>query len=114
MSSNMQFDVLALNMEHQLISLASERLGKTLEECTDPEIYSLVLILCKRLLRVCEKKKKNGRIGNPADATDFFPVCADTGGHRYEEINKDRIRSIDAGHGGDVVCGVRRRQCGRY
>ena len=55
MSSNMQFDVLALNMEHQLISLASERLGKTLEECTDPEIYSLVLILCKRLLRVCEK-----------------------------------------------------------
>ncbi|MGX8688568.1 MAG: glycogen/starch/alpha-glucan phosphorylase, partial [bacterium] len=55
MSSNMQFDVLALNMEHQLLSLAEERLGKKLEECSDPELYSLVLMLCKRLLWVSEK-----------------------------------------------------------
>ena len=55
MSSNMQFDVLALNMEHQLLSLAEERFGKKLTECSDPEFYSLVLILCKRLLRVSEK-----------------------------------------------------------
>ena len=59
MSSNMQFDVLALNMEHQLLSLAEERFGKKLTECSDPEFYSLVLILCKRCPKRTRARKRS-------------------------------------------------------
>ncbi len=52
---NMLFDVMVLNMEPQLIELAQERFEKPLEACSNEEIYSLILILMKRILEVSER-----------------------------------------------------------
>lgn len=52
---NMLFDVMLLNMEQQLVEIAHERFGKPLEECDDLETYYVVMVLTKRILKVCEK-----------------------------------------------------------
>jgi len=53
--TNMERDVLVLNLEQQLSELTAENYGKQLSECTDREIYFTLLILCKRLLSVTER-----------------------------------------------------------
>ncbi len=50
--SNMQKDVLVLNMEQQLEELADEMFGKKLEELEDREVYFCLLEFTKRLMSV--------------------------------------------------------------
>ena len=50
--TNMQKDVLVLNLEQQLEELASEMFGKKVEELGDHEVYFVVLELTKRLMSV--------------------------------------------------------------
>ncbi len=50
--TNMQKDVLVLNLEQQLEELASEMFGKKVEELGDHEVYFVVLELTKRLMNV--------------------------------------------------------------
>ncbi len=50
--SNMQKDVLVLNMEQQLEELADEMFGKKLEELEDKEVYFCLLEFTKRLMSV--------------------------------------------------------------
>lgn len=50
--TNMQKDVLVLNLEQQLDELASEMFGKKVEELGDHEVYFVVLELTKRLMNV--------------------------------------------------------------
>ncbi len=53
--TNMQRDILALNMEEQLQELASDKYGKTIAACTNEELYYVILDYCKRLLAVTER-----------------------------------------------------------
>ena len=53
--TNMQRDILALNMEEQLQELASDKYGKTIATCTNEELYYVILDYCKRLLAVTER-----------------------------------------------------------
>ena len=50
--SNMQKDVLVVNMEQQLEELADEMFGKKLEELEDREVYFCLLEFTKRLMSV--------------------------------------------------------------
>ncbi len=50
--TNMQRDVLVLNLEQQLDELASEMFGKKVEDLGDHEVYFVVLELTKRLMNV--------------------------------------------------------------
>ncbi len=52
--TNMQRDVLVLNLEEQLEGLANEKYGKTLKECTDRETYVVLLDMTTRLMDVAE------------------------------------------------------------
>ncbi len=54
-ATNMQRDVLNMNMEYELKMLAKEKLGKTLDACTDEELYYILQDYCKRLLAVTER-----------------------------------------------------------
>lgn len=53
--TNMQFDIMVLNMENQLTDLAYERFGKRIDELTNGELYVVVLVFCKRILSVSER-----------------------------------------------------------
>ena len=52
--TNMQRDVLVLNLEEQLEDIAQERYSKTLKECTDQETYYVLLEMTSRLMDVAE------------------------------------------------------------
>ncbi|MDD5940292.1 MAG: glycogen/starch/alpha-glucan family phosphorylase [Lachnospiraceae bacterium] len=52
--TNMQRDVLTLNMEHELQQLAQTKYGKTLRGCNNHELYYVLLSYCERLTRVTE------------------------------------------------------------
>ena len=52
--TNMQRDVLVLNLEEQLDGIAGELFGKTLKECTDKETYYVLLEMTTRLMDVTE------------------------------------------------------------
>ena len=52
--TNMQRDVLVLNLEEQLDQIAGELFGKTLKECTDRETYYVLLEMTTRLMDVTE------------------------------------------------------------
>ena len=52
--TNMQRDVLVLNLEEQLEGIAQEKYGKTLRECTDHETYYVLLDMTTRLMDVAE------------------------------------------------------------
>ena len=52
--TNMQRDVLVLNLEEQLEGIADEKYGKTLKECTDRETYFVLLDMTTRLMDVAE------------------------------------------------------------
>lgn len=54
-STNMQRDVLNMNMEEQLQGIARARFGHAFEECSDWELYYVILDYCKRLLAVTER-----------------------------------------------------------
>ena len=54
-ATNMQRDILIMNMEHQLHDIAQERFGKSAMKCTDTELYCTVMVYCKRLLQVTER-----------------------------------------------------------
>jgi len=50
--TNLQMDVLVLNMEQQLYDIAEGMFGKKVEELSNQEAYYVVLILTKRLMKV--------------------------------------------------------------
>ncbi|WP_197027050.1 glycogen/starch/alpha-glucan phosphorylase [Butyrivibrio sp. MC2021] len=52
--TNMQRDVLVLNLEEQLEQLANEKFGKDLKELTDRETYFVLLEMTTRLMDVAE------------------------------------------------------------
>ncbi len=52
--SQMQRDVLELNMEDQLNKIAGKKYGKTMESCTDNELYYVILDYTKELTAVSE------------------------------------------------------------
>ena len=52
--TNMQRDVLILNLEEQLEGIAKEQFGKTLKDCTDREAYYVLLEMTSRLMDVTE------------------------------------------------------------
>ena len=52
--TNMQRDVLVLNLEEQLEGIANEKFGKTIKECTDQETYYVLLEMSSRLMDVAE------------------------------------------------------------
>ncbi len=52
--TNMQRDVLVLNLEEQLEEIAQDKFDKTLKECTDQETYYVLLDMTTRLMDVAE------------------------------------------------------------
>ena len=52
--TNLQKDILVLNLEEQLMEIAEEMYGKELSALTDQETYYAVLILTKRLMEVSD------------------------------------------------------------
>ena len=63
MVTNMKRDILALNMEEQLQEIASDRYGKSsIADCTDEELYYVILDYCKRLLAVTERNAGEKRV----------------------------------------------------
>lgn len=60
--TNLQKDVLVLNMEHQLIDIAQDMFGKTIEALTDQELYYAVLVLTKRLMKVSDENEGEKKI----------------------------------------------------
>lgn len=52
--TNLQKDVLVLNLEAQLIEIAGELYGKELTQLSDSELYYVVLLLTKRLMKVSD------------------------------------------------------------
>ena len=60
--TNMQRDILALNMEQQLSDLASNKYGKSLSDCSNKELYYIILDYCKRLLAVTERNTGEKKI----------------------------------------------------
>ena len=58
----MQRDILALNMEQQLSDLASDKYGKSLSDCSNKELYYIILDYCKRLLAVTERNTGEKKI----------------------------------------------------
>ncbi|HAP72663.1 MAG TPA: maltose phosphorylase [Lachnospiraceae bacterium] len=52
-ATNMQKDVLTLNMEEQVTKIAGDMYGKSIAQCTDKELYYVILAYCKELLQVC-------------------------------------------------------------
>ena len=61
-ATNMQRDILALNMEQQLSDLASNKYGKSLSACSNKELYYIILDYCKRLLAVTERNTGEKKI----------------------------------------------------
>ena len=60
--TNMQRDILALNMEQQLSDLASDKYGKSLSACSNKELYYIILDYCKRLLAVTKRNTGEKKI----------------------------------------------------
>ena len=52
--TNLQKDILVLNLEEQLMEIAKEMYGRELSALTDQETYYAVLILTKRLMAVSD------------------------------------------------------------
>ncbi len=53
--TNLQRDVLIMNLENQLEEIAKDMYGKAIESLTDQEAYIMVLQLAKRLMSVSDK-----------------------------------------------------------
>lgn len=53
--SNLERDVVLMNLEQQITQLTVELFGKSLEECSDQELYYAVLTLIKELMSVTDQ-----------------------------------------------------------
>ena len=60
--TNLQRDVLVLNMEQQLTEVAKEMFGKSLAELSDQEIYYVVLTYTKRVMSVSDTNEGEKKI----------------------------------------------------
>ena len=60
--TNMQRDVLVLNLEEQIEGIANERYGKSLKECDNKEIYTILLDMSTRLIDVTEDNNGEKKI----------------------------------------------------
>ena len=60
--TNLQKDVLVLNMEQQLEEVAKEMFGKSVTELSDQETYYVVLTFTKRLMAVCGSNEGEKKI----------------------------------------------------
>lgn len=60
--TNLQKDILVLNMEEQLKEIAREMFGKEITELTDQETYYAVLLLTKRLMTVSDRNEGEKKI----------------------------------------------------
>ena len=60
--TNLQRDVLVLNMEQHLEDIAEEMFGKATADLTDKEIYYVVLLLTKRLMAVSDANEGEKKI----------------------------------------------------
>ena len=54
-ATNMQRDVLVLNLEKQFTELVRERCGSAVADCSERELYYALLALCRELLKVTER-----------------------------------------------------------
>ncbi len=52
--TNMQLDVIVNNLEEQIEKTASEKFGKSLKECTDKEVYFVLLEVTSKLMNASE------------------------------------------------------------
>ena len=60
--TNLQKDVLVLNMEHQLLEIAQNMFDKEIAELTDQELYYVVLVLTKRLMKVSDENEGEKKV----------------------------------------------------
>ena len=60
--TNLQKDILVLNLEEQLKEVAKEMFGKELAALTDQETYYAVLVLTKRLMTVSDSNEGEKKI----------------------------------------------------
>ena len=60
--TNLQKDVLVLNMEQQLAEVAREMFGKSLSELSDQEVYYVVLTYTKRVMSVSDTNEGEKKI----------------------------------------------------
>lgn len=60
--TNLQRDVLVLNMEQQLMEVAKEMFGKSLAELSDQEVYYVVLTYTKRVMSVSDTNEGEKKI----------------------------------------------------
>ena len=60
--TNLQKDVLVLNMEEQLVEVAREMFGKSLAELSDQETYYVVLTYTKRVMSVSDTNEGEKKI----------------------------------------------------
>ena len=60
--TNLQKDVLVLNMEQQLSEIAQSMFDKKIAELTDQELYYVVLILTKRLMKVSDENEGEKKV----------------------------------------------------
>ena len=61
--TNLQKDVLVLNMEQQLSEIAQSMFDKKIAELTDQELYYVVLVLTKRLMKVSDENEGEKKTG---------------------------------------------------
>ena len=60
--TNLQKDILVLNLEGQLKEIAEEMYGKEIAALTDEETYYAVLTLTKRLMKVSDENEGEKKI----------------------------------------------------
>ena len=60
--TNLQKDVLVLNMEQQLLEIAQNMFDKEIAELTDQELYYVVLVLTKRLMKVSDENEGEKKV----------------------------------------------------
>lgn len=60
--TNLQKDILVLNLEPQMEDIAKELFGKEVAQLTDREVYYVVLILTKRLMAVSDSNEGEKKI----------------------------------------------------
>ena len=60
--TNLQKDILVLNLEPQMEEIAKELFSKGVSELTDRETYYVVLILSKRLMAVSDRNEGEKKI----------------------------------------------------
>lgn len=60
--SNLERDVVLMNLEEQITQLTVELFGKKLEECSEEELYHTILTLTKELLSVTDRIEEEKKV----------------------------------------------------